>query len=123
MWKIDTKLWVFFYIQEDQTILHILWSRPKVQDLLSSFKNHCENNDLHFTMDGGSFILGHMLQLPNEHNFTFTRTIIRHKNSAYNFEIYLYQKRNILTTIHKDGENGFFALDESLLKPRQIHFD
>ena len=29
---------------------------------------HLSNNDLHFTMDGGSFILRYMLQLPNEHN-------------------------------------------------------
>ena len=27
-----------------------------------------ENNDLHFTMDGGSFIQRYMLKLPNEHN-------------------------------------------------------
>ena len=65
-----------FCIQEDETILHILWSRPKVQDLLSSFQNHCENNDLHFIMDGGSFILGYMLQLPNEHTFVCIKLYI-----------------------------------------------
>ena len=108
--KIDTKL-CSFCIQEDETISYILWSCPKVQDLLSSFKNHCEKNDLYFAMDGGSFILGYMLQLPNEHNFVFMciKLYINRKRclqetlhlqgllsdiktSTYNFEIYLYQK-------------------------------
>ena len=85
-------------------------------------------------MDGGSFIQGHMLQLPNEHNFVFMC-----------IKLYIYRKRclketlqlqgllsNIktqlktleynnpksdrLTTIHKDRENCFFSLDKLLLK-------
>ena len=89
--NIDTKLCSFCTL-EDETILHILWSCPKVQDLLSSFKNHCENNDLHFTMDGGSFILGHMLQLPNEHNFVFMC-----------IKLYIYRKRCLKETLQLQG--------------------
>ena len=135
---IDTKL-CSFCIQEAETILHNVWSCLKVQDLVSSFKNHCEKNYLNFTMDGGSFILGYMLQLPNGHDFVFMC-----------IKLYIYRKRclqetmhlqgllsniktqlitwntsipkwDILTTIHKDRENCFFSLDKLLLKPWQLH--
>ena len=86
--KIATKL-CSFCIQKDETILPILWSCPKEQDLLSSFKNPCEKNDLNFAMDGGSFILGFMLQLPNEHNFVFMC-----------IKLYIYRKRCLQETLH-----------------------
>ena len=89
--KIATKL-CSFCIQEDETILPILWSCPKEQDLLSSFKNHCEKNYLYFAMDGGSFILGFMLQLPNEHNFVFMC-----------IKLYIYRNRCLQETLHLQG--------------------